>query len=71
MTNRDLEKLKAKLPRGYRIMLWKKLGNVSLSAISAVMRGDYNNERIIDAAIELAREYQNGIKERKETINSL
>jgi hypothetical protein len=70
MKTRELDKLKSKLPRGWRIELWKRTGS-SLSAIDAVMRGDYNNTIIIDAAILLAEEHQNDLKARSEKIDSL
>jgi hypothetical protein len=71
MTTRDLDKLKSKLPKKYRIELWKKLNNVSLSAIDKVLRGDYQNELILNAAIQMAEEYQANQKDLKEKINSL
>jgi hypothetical protein len=71
MTTRDLDKLKSKLPKRYRIILWKKLNTVSISAIDKVLRGDYENDLILNAAILLAEEYQASQKELKEKINSL
>lgn len=71
MTTRDLDKLKSKLPKKYRIELWKRLPKMSLSAIDKVLRGDYHNEEIISAAIQMAEEYQNSQKNLKEKINSL
>jgi hypothetical protein len=71
MTTRDLDKLKSRLPKRYRIILWKKLNNVSISAIDKVLRGDYENDLILNAAILLAEEYQADQKELKEKINSL
>jgi hypothetical protein len=70
MTSRELDKLKSKLPRGYRMELWKRT-TCSIAAIDSVLRGDYNNTAIIDAAILLAEEYQNELKSRSEKINSL
>ena len=70
MKTRDLDKLKSKLPRGYRIRLWKSTG-CSLAAIDSVLRGDYNNTTIIDAAIQLAEEHQNELKSRSEKISLL
>jgi hypothetical protein len=67
---RELDKLKDKLPRGYRIELWKRTG-CSIAAIDAVLRGNYNNTTIIDAAILLAEEHQNELKSRSEKINML
>ena len=71
MTTRELEKLKSKLPKKFRIELWRRLNVVSLSAIDKVLRGDYHNELIINAAIQLAEEYQASQREAKEKINSL
>jgi hypothetical protein len=71
MTTRDLDKLKSKLPKRYRIELWKKLSNVSLSAIDKVLRGDYQNDIILNAAIQMAEDYQASQKEIKEKISSL
>lgn len=72
MKTRELDKLKNKLPKNkYRMMLWKRLSNVSLEDIDKVLRGDSNNDDILKAAIELAEEYQIKKKMTKEKINSL
>jgi hypothetical protein len=71
MTTRELEKLRSKLPRRYRLELWRRLSNVSISAIDKVLIGAYENETIINAAIQLAEEYQASQKELKEKIQSL
>lgn len=71
MTTKDLDKLKSKLPKKYRIILWRRLNKYSLSAISSVLRGDYNNNEIIDAAIQLAEEHQNELTQYSEKIKSL
>jgi hypothetical protein len=71
MTTRELDKLKSKLPKRYRIELWKKLNNVSLSAIDKVLRGDYQNDIILNAAIQMAEDYKTSQKEIKGKINSL
>jgi hypothetical protein len=71
LTNNDLERLKEKLPPKYLMELTRRLSNHSISAIRSVLRGDYFNNEIIDAAIELAEEHQNGIKARKEKISNL
>lgn len=71
MKTKELDKIKKKLPRGYRMILWKRLDKYSISTIDSVLRGDFNNEIILDTAIQLAEEYQNTIKERLEKINSL
>jgi hypothetical protein len=59
------------MPRGWAVELWKRLNRYSLASIRAVLRGDFNNDEIIDAAIALAEEYQNELTARKEKINSL
>jgi hypothetical protein len=71
MTTRELSKLKKKLPRGWREEMKKRLPNNSKSAIHQVMSGSYNNDKIIDCAIQLAQEYQESIKARKEKLDSL
>lgn len=71
LTNRQLEKLKSRLPRGYRMILWSTVGNVSMSTIDAVMRGDFFNQAVIDAAIELAEKTQQAMIERSEKISNL
>jgi nitrous oxidase accessory protein NosD len=71
MTTRDLDKLKKKLPKGYSIMLWKRLNKYSVSAINRVLRGDYQNNIIIDEAIRLAEEHQAELKGRSEKISLL
>ena len=71
MKTRELDKLKSKLPKRYRMTLWKRLSNVSLEDIDKVLRGDSNNDRILKAAIELAEEHQNDLKSRSEKISTL
>lgn len=71
MTTRELDKLKDKLPRGYRVTLWKRLNIYSLSTIDKVLRGDFNNKEIIDAAIQLAEEYQADLKSQSEKLSNL
>ncbi|HNX37507.1 MAG TPA: hypothetical protein PKI15_04035 [Candidatus Cloacimonadota bacterium] len=71
MTTGELEKLRSKLPKRYRMILWQRLNRYSLSAISSVLRGDYNNTEIIDAAIQLAEEHQNEISMHSRKIENL
>lgn len=71
MTTRELEKLRKKMPSGWNTLLWKRLNNHSFSAIYRVLNGDYNNDEIIDAALELAEEHQAHIKARKDKLDSL
>lgn len=53
------------------MILWSTIGNVSMSTIDAVMRGDFFNQAIIDAAIELAEKTQQAMIERSEKISNL
>lgn len=71
MKSRELDKLREKLPRKARLILWKRLNKYSLSAINQVLTGVYNNQEILDAAIQLAEEHQNDLKSRSEKISSL
>lgn len=71
MNSKELAKLKKKLPRGWREEMKKRLPEHSKSAIHQVMHGSYNNDEIIDCAIQLAQEYQASIKARKEKLSSL
>lgn len=71
MNSRDLDKLKSKLPKRYRMILWKRLNRYSLSAISSVLRGDYNNNEILSAAVQLAEEHQNELMECAKKIEEL
>jgi hypothetical protein len=76
MTQEELSKLKSKLPSKYLVTLQKRLNQkrirkYSLSAISQVLSGTYNNYEIIDAAIKLAEEYKEELRLRAEKIQSL
>jgi hypothetical protein len=71
LKTRELEKLRSKLPPHSYEILWKRLNKPSIPTIKAVLRGNFNNDQIIDAAIQLAQEYQNELKERQEKISSL
>lgn len=71
MTTRELDKLKSKLPKRYRMILWKRLNRYSLSAISSVLRGDYNNNEILSAAVQLAEEHQSELLECAKKIEEL
>jgi hypothetical protein len=77
MKSKELDKLKSRLPNNWRITLWKRLndrkdGNkFSLSAIYRVMRGDYENFEIINAALELAEEVQRERDIQKQRISEL
>jgi hypothetical protein len=62
----DLIKLRGKLPNNWSKMISERTG-ASIPAVYRVMRGDYVNHEIIDAALEIAAEY----KQRQETRTKL
>ena len=53
------------------MILWRSVGNVSMSTIDAVMRGDFFNQTVIDAAIDLAEKTRQAMSERSEKISNL
>jgi hypothetical protein len=71
MKTKELDKLKKKLPKKWRLLLWTRLNKYSISTINQVLRGDFNNTEIIDAAIQLAEEHQTELKSRSEKISGL
>lgn len=70
MTKKELKKLKSKLPRGYVKMLVNETG-LSSATISRVLRGDYFNQKVIDAAIKLAAETKSIVDCQQNKIKSL
>jgi hypothetical protein len=72
MNIRELKKLKKRMPRGWQKKLYERFGGKhSKPAIEAVMNGRYNNDEIIDGAIELAEKHQASLKAKIERIKSL
>lgn len=71
MTTSELEKLRSKLPKHYRMILWRRLNRYSLSDIKNALKGNLINNEILDAAIQLAEEYQNEINSRSVKIENL
>ncbi len=70
MTQQDIQKLKEKLPpKAYRNIAERT--GYSYETVRSVFRGIRNNEKIIDAAIELAIEYNKTEKKRSQKISSL
>lgn len=63
MTKENLKTLRERLPKGYAQTLSESL-NLSKRAIYAVMHGERNNQKIIDAASLLADEYQRNVREK-------
>jgi len=70
MNAADLEKLKNSLPTGYIDLLAEKC-DFSRSYVSQVINGERNNLKIIDAAIDLAKEEKIIREKRQKLINSL
>jgi hypothetical protein len=71
LKTRELDKLRSKLPPRYDKILIQRLSKHSISSIQKVLIGIYYNSEIIDAAIQLAEEYQNEEKIRREKISAL
>jgi uncharacterized protein YaaW (UPF0174 family) len=72
ISQEDLQKIKENLPSSYVNTLYEKLdGRKSRSLIEKVLRGDRNNDDIIEAAVELAHETQLKKAALKERINTL
>lgn len=69
MTNRDLQMLKDKLPRGYRIRIQKMTG-LSFGMIDYVFKGDRTNYAVIDAALEILEEHEEEKRNRAERLRS-
>lgn len=70
MNDKELNKLRNKLPRGYRKMIADTTGK-HMNTVAAVLKGKYFNQEIIEAAISLAAEHQEALKKQRELIKSL
>ena len=70
MTKENLEKLKKRLPAKWAKLLSLKTGFAKVSIIK-VMSGEYDNDNIIDAAIELAEENKKKLILRQTKIDML
>lgn len=70
ITAEDLRKLKEKLPRAYHKELAERTG-LSISSVNQVMNGHFYNDKVLRAAIDYAREYQEQLRETRNAINSL
>ncbi|MFK5856565.1 MAG: hypothetical protein QM503_10570 [Bacteroidota bacterium] len=70
MTNRDLNKLKNKLPSN-GVKLIAVAAGYTPQYINGVLSGKKNNLTIIDIAIQVAADHQAELKKKTETINSL
>lgn len=72
MTEKDFDKLRAKLPKGYAEILHQRTGFTE-SAIYKTLVGSFKNPNpvIIQSAIELAQETANKNNDLVNQINSL
>ena len=66
----DLEKLMKMLPKNYRLILSEQLG-ITADAVYKVLKGKFNNEDVIDAAIILAKITVDKNEIRKNLIRNL
>jgi len=70
MTEKDLIKLKNKLPKGYRETLADKFG-ITVGYVDQILRGEKERLDVIDAAIELAEAHKQYLAEQKLKIKKL
>ena len=70
MTKRELSRLKSKLPAGYRDALAATAG-YSVPLIDKVFSGQNQNIKVIKAAIELAKAYQEELGQLSSDIKNL
>lgn len=70
MTKAELNKLKAKQPKGYRAEIAKE-ASCTPEYVDAVLRGDRSNTTIINLAINKAAAHQKLIKQQQKRIHSL
>ncbi len=70
MTDKALEKLKMKLPRGYVKKIAIK-AEVSESTVRKVLKGDRNNLSVIKVAIDMAKDNSQQINDAINDLDSL
>ena len=70
MTNKELKKLKDKLPAGYRERLATGV-SVSVGTVDKVFAGERQNIKLIKKAIELAKEHQEELSHLSTEIKKL
>ena len=69
MTKRELTKLKKRLGSGYLQVMHERTGKAK-STIFHVIRGDWHNQEILDAAFEVIKEKQEKELQQKELLAS-
>jgi len=69
MTKRELTKLKKRLGSDYLQVLHERTGKAK-STIFHVIRGDWHNQEILDAAFEVIKEKQEKELQQKELLAS-
>lgn len=70
MTEKELLKLKKKMPKGYREKLAEKFG-ITISYVDKIFSGDKTRSDVIDEAIELATEHKLKLANQKTKIKQL
>jgi len=70
MTNKQLQKLRDKLPQNYREILSKNL-ELHPNTIYQVLKGRFYNQKVIDGAISLAEKTEQDKKEAIEKLKNL
>lgn len=70
MTSNDLKRLKAKLPPDWAEKIAASSG-FSADMVRKVLRNDRKNPKVIDAAIQIATEYQEELRIKAEIIKSI
>lgn len=69
MTKKDLQKLKRKIGPGYLKLIHKKTARAK-STICQVMKGEWHNQDIIDAAFEVLSELNEKREQQKQLLES-
>jgi len=70
MTEKELLKLKANMPKGYREKLSEKFG-ITTSYVDQIFRGEKERLDVIDAAIEIAEAHKKYLATQKLKIQKL
>lgn len=70
MNKEELQKIKQWLPRGYARQIFNETG-LSFMTIYSTMNGKINNQRVIDAAIQIAKEEKDKAEKAKELVSTL
>lgn len=70
MKNKDLQKIKQWLPRGYAKRIFKETG-ISFMTIYSTINGKTHNQKVIDAAIAIAKEEKEKAEKAKNEIAAL